>query len=279
MVASFEKGISMVGNREHRIPGGAIKSSRSTVSKGLKDIRGKKVTWNWEGHGVLTKDALAELRKKLPPGFLPILKWVDGVASDTQFRDVADVFTAGHWTAAGQKHHFMRDAGQTGRQAYDAAVKWICDETLQAAKFLKQRLYLENENYLEKSLEGVTMGDKSWVFEALIKDHLGNALHSLQDSFAPGHVVRDSNLVIVQINVYDKQNRDPTEAGKLPHEEYDKVWKAPNGSLTPLGKASVSASAALVSILLVSAIAADTESRFNSLKQESLISKYLKTIL
>ena len=223
------------------------------------------VAWNWEGHGHLTAAAIDELRTKLPPDVQAILRWV-GTKTQTQNRDITDIPTLGHWTPEGQRHHFMKYGGQTDQDAYDVAVAWIFSEASLGAELLKSRLSTKR-HYQESGDWGFGQEQES------VGPHLGNALHSLQDSFAPGHVKRDDNLVIRSINIYDKENKHPTEPGKKGHEEYDASWKDEKDHLTPLGQAAADASVALILFFLHTAYGHAAQARA---QKEILMEKYLR---
>ena len=81
---------------------------------------------------------------------------------------------------------------------------------------------------------------------------LGNALHAVQDSFAPMHVKRQLNRDgtpggIVDIFWYDGQDKDE-------HSRGDHAWANADGSLSDSGRLAVDASKALITSLLTSAI-------------------------
>jgi len=223
------------------------------------------MAWNWEGHGHLTAAAIDELRKQLPSDVQAILRWV-GTQRQTQNRDITDVPTLGHWTPEGQRHHFMKYSGQTDQDAYDVAVAWIFSEATLAAELLRSRLG-PRRRYQESGDWGLGEQQES------VGPHLGNALHSLQDSFAPGHVKRDSDLVIRGINIYDKENKHPTEPGKPGHAEYDASWKDKEGHLTALGQAAADASVVLILFFLHTAYGHTAQA---NAQKEILLEKYLR---
>lgn len=160
----------------------------------------------------------------------------------------------------------MKYSGQTDQDAYDVAVAWIFSEATLAAELLKSRLG-PRRHYQESGDWGLGEQQES------VGPHLGNALHSLQDSFAPGHVKRDSDLVIRGINIYDKENKHPTEPGKLGHAEYDASWKDKEGHLTPLGQAAADASVVLILFFLHTAYGHAAQAKA---QREILLEKYLR---
>ena len=247
--------------------------TRIAGSTGLKVLPGQKIVFNWAGHGVLSSTSLAALIATLPPDLKWIKAWLTLVPSDCQFRDVTDVFILGHWMKFGQKHHFMRDASQTPREAYDAAVDWIFGETREAI-----RVFRESQKALGRYSHDPTFSPTTYYFDA-INNHLGNALHSLQDSFARGHVERDSNMVITDIFVYDNENKKPAQPGRLPHEEYDKAWQDANGRLTKIGVAAVQASQSLLKCFVYGGTASNdhlADAEFATRKAD-ILDAFLKT--
>lgn len=241
--------------------------TRSSVHKstGMDGIPGTVVAWNWEGHGRLTAAAIDDLRKQLPPNIQEILRWV-GTGRQTQNRDLTDIPSLGHWTPEGQRHHFMKYGNQKDQDAYKVAVDWIFDEATTAAQLLS-RLLGPRRRYQEH-------GD--WGFgteQDSVGPHLGNALHSLQDSFSPGHVQRDTDLVIRGINIYDEENKHPTAPGKLGHAAYDETWKTPDGSLSPLGQAAADASVVLLLFFLRTAFGQADAAK---IQKQILLEKYLR---
>jgi hypothetical protein len=238
--------------------------TRIPGSTGLKAIPGMKVAWDWEGHGRVTSEALA----RLPPQISSwLLTWVQ-IRRGVQNTDITDVGTAGHWTAVGQRHHFMRHESQSEQQAYELGVKWIFDETMQAANLLK--------NYRRPRTQNSQESDWGIFPAETIHEHLGNALHALQDSFAPGHVERDKALTITAIHVYDKENKHPTAPNKLSHADYDKLWKGDDGKLSWLGDAAAQASRVLILFFALSALGHSSEA---NLQREQLLNRYLRANL
>jgi hypothetical protein len=225
---------------------------------------GTVVAWNWEGHGRLTTAAIDQLSSKLPAEVIRTLRWVSA-KSQTQNRDLTDIPTGGHWTPEGQKHHFMKYKDQEDKDAYDVAVEWIFTQATTAAQLLKNLLAPKRHHEEEH--------DWGFAEEDPTGPHLGNALHALQDSFSPGHVDRDSNLVIRRINIYDEENKHPKTPGKLAHAQYDESWKVADGNLSPLGQAAADASVALILYFLHTAYghtpSADAQKR-------QLFEKYLR---
>jgi hypothetical protein len=231
-------------------------------STGLAAIPGTKIVWNMPGHYFIASQAVSNVLKGLPPNLRWINRYLNLTAKETRIRDVTDVLILGHWLKFGQKHHFMRDQSQSDKEAYDAAVGWIFGETKEAVKVLRTIL-------LWKQPRGGS--DDSDLFfgpspSMEIDTHLGNALHSLQDSFAPGHVDRTKTLLITGIHVYNAEN-------KKTHHAYDESWKLADGTLSPLGQAALEASQLLLKCFIYSSVEPElsrSDATFDLYKKELL---------
>jgi hypothetical protein len=187
-----------------------------------------------KGHEVLTNQSVADAVRDFPPA----LNWVRYFLRDTMvgavYRDSEDFFTGGHWSRDGQKHHFMRYQGQSPRDAYQTAVKWIYDNSYTAAVRLRE-IWQKRRDYASR------------VNPVYINEPLGNAIHALQDSYAEGHVTRkkqEDTYVIVDVLVYDPANRDAH--GEWPgHAALDERWKT-----NDLGKEARAAGRELIRIVV-----------------------------
>jgi hypothetical protein len=210
---------------------------------GMDAMPGTKIVWNMPGHYFLASRAVDDVLKSLPANLKWIKRCLNLVAKETTIRDITDVLILGHWLKFGQKHHFMRDKSQSEQDAYDAAVAWIFGEAREAVKVLRAVLLWK------RPLGG---GSNSDIYigaddSTEIDTHLGNALHSLQDSFAPGHVDRTKTLLIIGIHVYDAEN-------KKTHAAFDESWQLPDGSPSALGQAALEASQMLLKCFIYSAV-------------------------
>lgn len=198
---------------------------------------------------------------------------------DVQFRDIKDVYTRGHWKDEGQKHHFMRYEGQTEVQAYDDGIAWIVQESVKAAEILKPRIACSlqmGKTIRERSdwtVKEVTACMRTGEVEAV----LGNALHALQDSFAPAHVRREEkSLTITRIFVYDSENKHPSKKGEPGHSELDKSWKKEDGGFSDLANAASAASLALFQCVRAAAFASSPGDECKELLRKRLIEVHLK---
>jgi len=187
---------------------------------------------------VLTNDSVEAAVRDFPPE----LNWVRYFLRDTLvgavYRDTEDIFTGGHWSHEGQKHHFMRYEGQTRRSAYDAGLKWVHDNAHTAAERLREIWQKRRDS-------------ARFVHPVYINEPLGNAIHALQDSYAEGHVTRkkeDDIYVIVDVLVYDAMNKNKRDdwAG---HAALDEQWKT-----NELGKEARVAGRELIRIAVFSSL-------------------------
>lgn len=183
-------------------------------------------------------------------------------------RDLRDVFTRGHWTDEGQKHHFMRRLvdSQSSRAAYDTAVEWIRSEASLAALALGSNLARATgaRSPLGPS-DGAcalpsagTRGSRVNVFAGAASDHLGNAVHALQDSFSFSHVEReglsaDEPGAIAKIDVYEGHEKDS-------HGDHDHGWDAEDG-FSVAGRQAIAATKALMVLVIDQAARAQTTAR------------------
>ena len=182
------------------------------------------------GHEYLTEEAIKAALTKLPQGLDWIRHFVADVGTGSVYRDSEDVFTLGHWRNSGQRHHFMRYAGQGEKSAYLEGCDWIYRNAYQASGNLR-RIWKEK------------LGHYNVVF---VTEPLGNALHALQDSYALAHCMRrkvGDTAVIYKINVYDEQNKKP--GPNWPgHSVLDAQYK------DGLGKEAIIASRELIRIVI-----------------------------
>lgn len=191
-----------------------------------------------KGHEVLTNDSVAMAVRDFPPA----LNWVRYFLRDTMvgavYRDTEDLFTGGHWSHDGQRHHFMRYEGQTRRSAYDAAVQWIHDNAHTAAVRLRE-IWQKRRDYARM------------INPVYINEPLGNAIHALQDSYAEGHVTRkkeDDIYVVVDVLVYDAANKEKHDDWPG-HAALDERWKS-----NDLGKEARVAGRELIRIVVFSSL-------------------------
>ncbi len=221
------------------------------------------------GHWRLTRQAVEELRGTTNAG--PLLKALAAarLQDNAVARDLIDLLILLDF---GQQHHFMRRFdGQSPFSACCEGTEWIRSNAQKAARLLARRATAAfgaaggpqsagrvgaatpaaAERLAVQVFRGTGDGDTpSW-------QELGNALHALQDSFSPSHVVRDFGSgagpagLISYVKVYD----GPEKEG---HEEGDIAWLGSGpGGFSPLGRLAIEACKALLLVVIRSA----TESR------------------
>ena len=139
-----------------------------------------------------------------------------------------------HLDKQGQVRHFMRSTQATGSQeAFNASVKWIRDHTVKAYQKMKDAL---DKKYAFYEILSSNTGD----FENGL-DELADALHTLEDSFAQGHVRRLSGNtnIVKELNYWDEENKkgDPG-TGRLGHSEYDNPENDKNREFLEAAKAA-----------------------------------------
>lgn len=181
------------------------------------------------GHEALTKESVKAALRDLPAK----LNWVRVYLADTDvgsvYRDMDDIFNGGHWSPDGQKHHFMRFRGQSPLDAYNVGLGWIHDNAYTAAKRLRE----------------IWQQPRRGVQPIYINEPLGDALHTVQDSYSLGHVSRKKmgdNWIIDDIFIYDAANQKT-------HRALDKRWEADD-----LGNEAIIAGRELVRIVVVSSL-------------------------
>jgi len=267
-------------------PGALGRNDSAEPSKApswLDKIPGVKVAWNLDGHTAISKAAARRFGSSLgtyDPRFVDL----DNIDWNVVFRDIEDLFSGGHWSPEGQRHHFMRAANQTQSEAWREGVRWIFNNTLEAAEILKPRIDCMNvaSERIRSNQKWSSKDLLSCMRTREVERPLGNALHALQDSFAPAHVKRDANtLVIREILYYDstrlKDFEDKVLPGQTEHESLDETWKGPDGNLSPLGSAAADASVALFRCLVAAGLARDPGRDLMTRFQNEVVEKFLKS--
>lgn len=77
------------------------------------------------GHQYLTDEAINAALVKLPQNLRWVRHFVRGSTDGSVYRNMEDVFTFGHWTEEGQRHHFMRSGAEGELHAYMVGCEWI----------------------------------------------------------------------------------------------------------------------------------------------------------
>ncbi len=210
-----------------------------------------------DGHYLITKRAIEELKGKIS-----ILAQSADLAAVTQ--DINDILNGGHWTAEGQRHHFMAIKGQTQESAFNDAMAWIkTHATMAAAEYIGgfgvragqgvciagmtsapgQTLLALKTGVAAAS--GPTKGQTTVPIAYPLRSSelvgmrcsgampLGTAAHAVEDSFAPMHVQRSGGS-ITKILVYDGQDHKE-------HDHEDRAWEEKKDTMSPIGLAAVEA--------------------------------------
>jgi hypothetical protein len=245
------------------LPGNPPGPTGRTGPTGRKWRREVLLAWNSPGHQMMVSGSIRDVASDVP-GWLfgPLLDFdhsgnprpgadaLESLEYLTKAEDFTFANAAGECTitvAGGQVVHFMRDPFQPERIAYGLSLEHILSNGADAAEILQGRIRF----HYDHSIIGSVLNTPD--FYAPVRRHLAAALHTLQDSFSPGHVKRDEALVIQAIFVWDEQN-------KTHHESDDASWTSPPNpnrwsprdtdaagiERSPLGKAAVAAGAELL---------------------------------
>jgi hypothetical protein len=101
-----------------------------------------------------------------------------------------------------QVRHFMRSRPEVSSdQAYNASVKYIRDNLTSAwNSFNKAMGERDNHPFFT---DPVGVDTDSFLF------YLAKALHTVEDSYAPGHVTRNAHELIEEVHIWDDANKKP----------------------------------------------------------------------
>ena len=175
-------------------------------------------------------------------------------------RDLRDVYNGGHWSEWAQKHHFMRlDVKQKSLDAYKGAVGWIYSEAEKSIGALVAKIRrrssgtykLRASKLASCRLPVPTDHDEGNLFWGAPSEHVGNAVHALQDSFSMSHVERSGISEsdpgeISKIKVYEG-------AEKEGHSHADEGWDD-DGKFSMRGKHAAAATKSLVALVIENAL-------------------------
>lgn len=199
------------------------------------------------GHREITRRAVERLREDAQDVFSALGS--GSVAGRVVARDLYDLLTLGHWRSAAQPHHFMRRFdGQSGREAYEECIAWIRSRATEAARMLALQL----GKAPAAARPDPAIGARHHVTPS---QAMGDALHALQDSFAPGHAEREAGEgsgpgPIRRILRY-------AGAEKAGHAAGDAAWRsAGEGGLSEPGRHAMQASSDLLRLIAGAAGAA-----------------------
>jgi hypothetical protein len=202
------------------------------------------LAWSWTGHGMLTTAAVSMAisqfvtlgKSFLEKRFVEIYKVWQGGPGKTSAKDClqqmmailpevvqeedihpANIPLIGEVLnpKSGQVRHFMRSSASiSSLEAYNASKAYIIEHLTGA-----WRKYHEAVNYQDKWYDVLT-SSSSIFWEGNYE--LGKALHTIEDSYAPGHVTRKSGSgFIVQVNIWDDANKNPNPPDWPGHEALD----------------------------------------------------------
>ncbi|MBV8969496.1 MAG: hypothetical protein JO331_10620 [Verrucomicrobia bacterium] len=203
------------------------------------------LAWSWTGHGALTSAAVTAAiaqfvtlgKSFLEKRFVEIYKVWQGPPGKTSAKDClqemmailpevvqkedihpANIPVIGEFLnpTTGQVRHFMRSsASVSSLEAYNASKAYIIQHLTGAWS-----KYREAVNFQDKWYD-VLNSSSSIFWEGNYE--LGKALHTIEDSYAPGHVTRKPGSgFIVQVNIWDDENKNPDPARDWPgHEALD----------------------------------------------------------
>jgi hypothetical protein len=197
---------------------------------------------NLAGHLKITAEAIRRLRTDATAwAGSPLCAGLQEkkLSKEVRFRDVIDFFDLDQIRDCGQEHHFMRrlHGHQTIYDAYVEDLRWIEANTRRAIGMLANRIMQVYGGVLWRSGTSAALRNgrlgrdgPAMVFRGLRKvggswRQLADAIHALEDSFAPDHVARDNRRSprtdkpgpITDINVFLKQN-------VVEHRRQDKLW-------------------------------------------------------
>jgi hypothetical protein len=116
-----------------------------------------------------------------------------------------------------QIRHFMRSTEETSvREAYIKSKEYIWDHLFYAWYYMKKGVFHKPKWYDFINDSSLSDFDKG-------SSHLAKALHTIEDSYAPGHVQRRSGSgVIEDVHIWDEKNKKKDLAHGWPgHEALD----------------------------------------------------------
>jgi hypothetical protein len=122
-----------------------------------------------------------------------------------------------------QVRHFMRSRPDvTSEEAYRKSRDYIFNHLIGAWSCFRGAL-ADPHGFWENvgSIFEASSGTRAFFFRDGLK-HLGAALHTLEDSYAPGHVRRSSAEIIERVNIWDAENQNADPARNWDgHHAYD----------------------------------------------------------
>lgn len=212
------------------------------------------LAWSWTGHGALTSTAVAAAisqfialgKSFLEKRFLEIYKVWQGPPGKSSVQDCLQELMANlpeavqeedihpaniiPWIAdhipfcppinpnptSGQVRHFMRSSESlSSLDAYHASKAYIRQHLSGAWSKYREAIYYQDKWYDVLTTSSTIFGEGNY--------ELAKALHTIEDSYAPGHVTRKPGSgFIVRVNIWDDENKQPDPARDWPgHEALD----------------------------------------------------------
>lgn len=203
------------------------------------------------GHARITSTAVKELAAEMSSNPLAGGLKNAGLPTAAVMRDLFDVLSLGHWSDFGQSHHFMRKFdSQSEYEAYEAAIEWIRTNALRSVQDLAGRLASVAPRGLGTGAAAAMRSQMA--FSGISWQPLGNAIHALEDSFAPGHATR-AGITRTNPGAIDRV-KSYAGAEKVDHEKGDDAWADGTGRPdSDLGHNAVEAVKALLKMVILTA--------------------------
>jgi hypothetical protein len=230
------------------------------------------LAWSWTGHGTLTTAAVSMAitqfvtlgKSFLEKRFVEIYKVWKGPPGKPAAQDCLQEMMAilpdvvqkedihpanAPWgigekinPTTGQVRHFMRSsAGVSSAEAYNASKAYIIQHLTGAWSKYREAVNYQDKWYDIATSSSLIFWDGNY--------ELGKALHTIEDSYAPGHVTRKPGSgYIVQVNIWDDENKNPDPARDWPgHEALDNPSNAKSSEF--FKKAKEASSTLIVCVL------------------------------
>jgi hypothetical protein len=118
----------------------------------------------------------------------------------------------------GQVRHYMRSEPKTtAKEAHEASLDYIWNNILAAWSSMKAALETldSDQTHLSKALQNLSRFNEG-------RHSLAKALHTVEDSYSPGHVRRKEGVgTILDVYRWDDANKKPRPPDWLGHDAYD----------------------------------------------------------
>ena len=210
------------------------------------------LAWSWTGHGTLTSAAvtmavsqfIALGKSFLQTRFIEIYKVWQGPPGKSSAQDCLQELMANlpdivqnedihpanapwgigeHFNPkTGQVRHFMRSSESVSSlEAYNASKAYIVQHLTDAWNKYREAVRYQDKWYDVLTSSSMIFGEGNY--------ELGRALHTIEDSYAPGHVTRTlGSGFIVRVNIWDDENKKPDPSKQwLGHKALDDPGNSP----------------------------------------------------